>query len=300
MAKKFYAENKPTVILDAHIDEVGLLIMHIDDNGFLRFEPLGGIDDRVLPSQSVVIKGTKGFVYGIIGAKPPHLLEREEMERVLPYKSLFIDIGVSSREEAAKIGVEEGSPVTFNTPFIRQGNSILGKAFDDRLGVYVVLEVLKSSYDIPVNIIGVFSTQEEFGLRGAQVASFKLKADYALALECTAAADTPGTPPHEMSTRLRKGPAITIADRASISSPTLVRMLIDIAKNNGIPYQFKGRKVGGTDACMYRYSPLGIHAATVSIPARYIHSSLAVADISDIENTLKLVMRFLEHISGTR
>lgn len=271
--------------------------MHIDDRGFLRFEPLGGIDDRILPSQSVVIKGTKGFVRGIIGAKPPHLLEREEMERVIPYKSLFIDIGASSREEVLKMGIEEGSPATFDTQFISQGNSILGKAFDDRLGVYIVLEVLRSSDNIPVNIIGVFSTQEEFGLRGAQVASYRLKADYALAIECTAAADTPGTSPHEVSTYLRKGPAITIADKTTISSPVLVRTLIEVAKNSGIPYQFKSRKVGGTDACMYRYSPFGIHSATISVPARYIHSSLALADISDIENTFKLVTKFLEHVS---
>ena len=297
IARKIEDEDKPTIILDAHIDEVGFLITYIDKNGFLRFEIIGGIDERILPSQRVIIRGNKGFIRGIIGAKAPHLLRREEREKTIPYRSLFIDIGAASREEALEMGIEEGAPATFDTKFTRQGNRILGKAFDDRLGTYLIIEILRTADKVPINIIGVFSTQEEVGLRGAKVVAYKLKADYALALESTAAADTPGTPEHETSTCLGKGPAITIADRATISSPSLVRKLVEIAKANNIPYQFKGRMVGGTDAAMYRYSAWGIPSTTISIPARYIHSSLAVADISDIENALRLIAKFMESVS---
>ena len=297
VAKKITDDKKPTVILDAHIDEIGFLITHIDKNGFLRFELLGGLDERILPSQRVVIRGEKGFIYGVIGAKAPHLLTPEERTKTMPYRSLFIDIGAASQDEAIEMGIREGSPATFDAKFIRQGNRILGKAFDDRLGTYLVIELLRSSDNIPINIIGVFSTQEEVGLRGARVVAYRLEADYAIALESTAAADTPGTPEHEVSTKLGSGPAITIADRATISSPPLVRMLVDIAKMNKIPYQFKGRMVGGTDAAAYRYSAWGIPSTTISIPARYIHSCLAVADIADIENTKRLVLGFMETIS---
>ncbi len=291
-------ENAPTIILDAHMDEVGLLITHIDKEGFLRFEILGGIDGRILLSQRVKIRTDRGFIHGVIGAKAPHLLSPEERTKVPQYRSLFIDIGASSRDEAIDMGVSEGSMAVFDTPFVLQGSRILGKAFDDRIGCFMLLEILRKAREIPVNIIGVFSIQEEVGLRGARALSMILDADYAIALESTAAADTPGIPEYDYSTRLGRGPAITIADKAAISHPGLVRLLVNIAKRDSIPYQFKGRMVGGTDASAYQYVRRGIPSTTISVPSRYIHTACSVADISDIENSIRLVLCFLRHIAG--
>ncbi len=290
-------KSYPTVILDAHMDEVGFLITQIDKNGFLRFEILGGIDTRILLSQKVKIKGKDNFIYGIIGAKAPHLLLPEEKSKVPHYRTLFIDIGAKSRKDALEMGVHEGSVAVFDSQFIKQNNRILGKAFDDRIGCYLLLELLEKTTDLPLNILGVFSTQEEVGLRGARALSLLMDANYAIALECTAAADTPGVPEHDVSTKLENGPAITIADRATISNPKLVRRIIRIAEENNIPYQFKGRMVGGTDASAYQYVRYGIPSVTISVPSRYIHSACSIASLSDIENTEKLVYSLLEDIA---
>jgi len=291
-------EELPTVVLDAHMDEVGLLITHIDKNGFLRFEMLGGIDTRILLSQRVKILAGDHYVYGVIGAKAPHLLKHEEKTKIPDFRALFIDIGASSRDEVRELGVTEGSVAVFDSQFIKQGSKIFGKAFDDRVGCYMLLELLKLSKDLPINIIGIFSIQEEVGLRGARALSHIIEADYAIALECTAAADTPGVPEHDYSTRLRGGPALTIADKASISHPKFLRAVIDIAQRNDIPYQFKERMVGGTDASMYQYVRLGIPSITISVPSRYIHSACSVADVGDIEHTISLVHEVLREIGS--
>lgn len=298
IAKITKNKEAKTIILDAHIDEVGLLITNITKNGFLFFEFLGGIDERILLSQRVVIKGQKGLIHGIIGAKAPHLLTPEERGKPINYRKMFIDVGASSRDEVYEMGIYEGSPATFFSEFIKQGNRIIGKAFDDRMGAFIILELLRKvrDLDLNLNIIAVFSTQEEVGIRGARVVSQNIAGSYAIALECTAANDTPGVPEQETSTVLGKGPAITIADRATISSGYLVRRLVELAKSMGIPYQFKGRMVGGTDASAYRYSKYAVPSVTISVPARYIHSPYAVIDISDIENTMKLVFEFLKDV----
>jgi len=293
-------EDLPTVILDAHMDEVGLLITHIDKNGFLRFEILGGIDERILPSQRVKIKTEKGFVYGVIGAKAPHLLTPEERSKVIQHRNLFIDIGASTRDDALDMGVCEGALAVFDTPLVVQGNRILGKAFDDRIGCYILIELLKTCVNIPVNLIGVFSIQEEVGIRGARALSLAMDGDYAIALECTAAADTPGVPEHDYSTKLGDGPALTIADKASISHPALLRRIVGIAKKHNIPFQFKGRVVGGTDASAYQYVRYGIPSITISVPSRYIHSACSVVDMRDLENTIDLVHKVLVDIGEKR
>lgn len=289
-------ESKKTVLLDAHIDEVGLLITNITKNGFLFFEILGGIDERILPSQCIKIRGNNGYVYGVIGSKPPHLLVPEEKNKTVPYRKLFIDVGASSKDEVYNMGIEEGAPAVFYTKFVVQGNRVLGKAFDDRVGAFVLLETLKL-VSSKANIIAVFSVQEEVGIRGAKVASESIKADYMIAIEGTAAGDMPGVPEQETSTILGYGPAITIADRATLSSRFLVRKFIEIAKGERIPYQFKGRMVGGTDASAFRYSRWAIPSITISVPSRYIHSSCSVSDIGDITNTISLICKAVEELS---
>jgi len=291
-------DNLPKIILDAHMDEVGFLITHIDKNGFLRFEILGGIDEKILLSQRVVIKTDKDYIHGVIGAKAPHLVTPEERKHVPPYRSLFIDIGASSKKEAEDMGVKIGSVAVFDSKFVKQGNRIIGKAFDDRIGCYVLIELIKKSMDLPVNLVCVFSIQEEVGVRGAKALSHVLDGDYAIALECTAAADTPGVAEHEVSTSLGKGPALTIADKLMISDPKLLRRVAEVAGRYNIPYQYKGRMVGGTDAGAYQYMRYGIPSITISVPSRYIHSAHAIVDLDDLKNTINLVSLALKDLGG--
>ena len=294
----FLKGSDPRILLDAHTDEVSFLITHIEGNGVLRFYTLGSIDPRVAYGQRVVLKGEKGLVRGFIGAKAPHLLKKEELQKVPDYSELFIDIGAESKEEALSMGIKPGTVGTFDSKFVRlTENRIMGKAFDDRVGVFVIISVLKMLKDSDVNVVAAFSTQEEVGLRGARLTAWKSDAKYGLALECTAASDVPGTPEHLYSTSLGKGPAITIADRSVIAHPKIVRLLIETAEENDIPYQFKSVVAGGTDAGVISLTKGGIPSGVVSVPARYIHGPAAIADLRDIENTISLVYHFVKKIS---
>jgi len=291
-------ERYPTILLDAHMDEVGFMITHIDKNGFLRFNPLGGFDQRVLYAQKVVINGDKGKVKGFIGAKAPHLLKPEERSKAIDIDDLFIDIGAASRDEVHEMGIKIGSVGTFDTTFtILSNNRVLGKAFDDRVGLATIISVLKQIKDKDYNVIAVASVQEEVGLRGARTAAWQVNADFALALEGTAAADTPGTPEHKRSTEIGKGPAITLADRSIISHPIVVRGLIKVAEERGIPYQFKRVFVGGTDAGVIHLTREGIPSAVISVPSRYIHSPAAILDVNDFKHAIDLVHGFIEWVS---
>ncbi len=291
-------DNFPTVLLDAHMDEVGFMITHIDKSGFLRFNPLGGFDQRVLYAQKVTLKGDKGIVKGFIGAKAPHLLKPEERNKAPDIDSLFIDIGAASKDEVIEMGIKIGSVGTFDTTFTMLGkNRVMGKAFDDRVGLAVMISVLRRLKESNYNIVAIASVQEEVGLRGARTAAWQVNADFALALEGTAAADTPGTPEHKYSTELGKGPAITLADRSIISHPVVIKSLIHVAESKNIPYQFKRVFVGGTDAGVIHLTREGIPSAVLSIPSRYIHSPAAIIDINDFKRAIELVTGFIEYVS---
>ncbi|MHA1593726.1 MAG: M42 family metallopeptidase [Candidatus Baldrarchaeia archaeon] len=289
----------PKVMLSAHMDEVALLITHIDDKGFLRFFNLGGIDPRTLYGQRVMIKTDKGVVYGYIGAKPPHLLKPEERKTVPDVDQLFIDVGVSSREEVKNLGVKIGSLAVFATNLVDLGNNrVLGKAFDDRAGCTVLIEVMRLLKDSPYTVYGVATVQEEVGLRGARTAAWQIEPDVALALEGTTASDTPGTPDHLASTKVGGGPAITIADNTLIAHPKVVKLLVEVAERLGIPYQFKQTISGGTDAGAIHVSKSGVPSGVVSVPTRYIHSAASLLDLRDLENAIELVKGFVDALGN--
>lgn len=291
--------NSPKIMLTAHMDEVALLITHIDKNGFLRFHTLGGIDPRVLYSQEVAIRTGSEIIHGYIGAKPPHLLKPEERKRVLDIDQLFIDIGISSKKEAEKLGISIGSTATFVSRFRElKNNRVMGKAFDDRAGCTALIEVMKRTKDSPCTIYAVATVQEEVGLRGARTATWQVEPDMGLAIEGTTASDTPGTPEHLTSTKMGYGPAITIADRSVITNPKILRRLIETAKKNNIPFQFKRTVSGGTDAGVIHLTKKGIPTGVVSIPCRYIHSPLSILDLNDLENAIKLVNAFIRSYEG--
>ncbi|KYH39243.1 MAG: hypothetical protein AYL28_001050 [Candidatus Bathyarchaeota archaeon B23] len=288
----------PLVMLAAHMDEVGILITHIEEGGFLRFHPLGGIADRILPGQRFRLRGRRGEVKGIVGTRPPHIMKEEERKKVVPRENLFIDVGAGSGEEAEGKGCHIGMTGVFDTPFEELGDGyVRGKAFDDRAGCSVLVEAFKRLCEADVNVVAVGTVQEEVGLRGARTAAWQLEPDYALALEGTFAADVPGSKPHQVSARLRHGPVITIVDRATITHPKVLRILLEAAEGEGIPHQFKEMPMGGTDAGAIHLTKGGVPSGTVAVPCRYIHGPAAVAHLEDFENTLKLVEAFVRHIS---
>ena len=282
------AEGRPRkVMVAAHMDEVALMIMHIGKEGLLRFRQIGGIDDRVLLSKRVLI-GEKR-VPGVIGCKPIHLLKPKEREQVVASDDMTIDIGVIS-EDAAKKLVKLGDYAVFDTAYEEwtQSRVAKGKALDDRAGCAVLVELAKSG-PYPFDLVAVFTAQEEVGLRGAQVAAYAVQPDVAIALEGTVCDDLPKKEDVSPTTRLGKGPAITLMDRSFIADRRLVKLLTDAAEAEGIPYQFKQPLVGGTDAGAMHLAKGGAPTAAVSVPTRYIHAPVSLLSLDDLENAVKLM-----------
>lgn len=291
-------ENNPKIMLSAHMDEVGFIITFIENEGFLRFEPLGGITNNLLPGQRILVRGSKGDLHGIVGTKPPHILTTEEQNKVVPVEDLFIDVGAESLDAAKNKGADIGLRGVFDVQFTNLGNGYLrGKALDDRAGCTVLASVFKALKDSPYNIIAVGSVQEELGLRGARTATWQADPDYGLAIEGTFAADVPGTRPDRMSAGLRKGPVVTIVDRTFVAHPTVLETLIDVGKKKAIPFQFKRLPLGGTDAGAIHLTKAGVPSGTVAVPCRYIHGPAAVLHFDDLKNTIALTKEFTEAIS---
>ncbi|MBC7233782.1 MAG: M42 family metallopeptidase [Chloroflexi bacterium] len=293
--KKGTGKTARKVMIAAHMDEVGLMIMHIEKEGSLRFHPVGGIDDRVLLAKKVLIGENK--VPGVIGAKPVHLLEPKAREQVVKFKEMSIDIGVSSKEEAERL-VKVGDYAVFDVPFVELGGAlrtVKGKAFDDRAGCAVLVELLRDRY--PFDLYAAFTVQEEVGLRGARVAAYSIAPHLAFALEGTICDDLPKKGDTSPTTVLGKGPAITIMDRSVIADRRLVELLIDTAEKNGIPYQFKQPALGGTDAGAIHLSREGVPSAVVAVPSRYIHSPTSLLSLNDLENTVQLMRQTLARVN---
>ena len=294
IAVKSGNEKGPKVMLSAHMDEIGLMVMFIEKSGTLRFRPIGGVDPRVLVSKSVYVG--KNRVPGVIGAKPIHLQKREEADKPFDIDGLFIDIGAKDKDEAEKL-VKLGDGIIFATKYEDIGNTrAKAKAFDDRVGCAVLARLLMMEKRWNFTIQGVFTAQEEVGGRGAQVASYRLEPDMAMAFEGTTASDVPGSKEHLYSTSLGKGPALTHADASFVADPRIVKRLMEVADAKGIPYQMRELTTGGTDAGRIHLTREGIPAGLVSVPTRYIHSPVSIIDRNDFENAIKLMAAFLDSI----
>lgn len=289
-------QGGPKVLVMAHMDEIGFLVKHIDDKGFIRIQPVGGFDPRVLPAQRVIVHGFAGEqLLGAlqISAKPIHLLDPSDIK---PPKldDMFIDLGLSGDEIKAR--VEVGDMVTLERTVERVGNNVMGKSLDDRICVFQMIEALRRlSGPTNAEIIAVATVQEEVGLRGAATAAYNADADVAIALDITLAQDIPGGADQDAVTRLNDGTAIKIMDSSAISNYKLVRHLRDIASVNDIQYQLEILPRGGTDAGGAQRVRGGVPAVTISIPTRYVHTVNEMASVSDVEASIELLARYLEN-----
>jgi endoglucanase len=284
------------VMIAAHMDEIGLIVRRINDNGTLRFDKVGGIDDRILLSKQVLVG--EDAVPGVIGYRPIHLIPREERDKAVESEKLSIDIGATDKDSAKEL-VSVGDYVSFRTSFETLDNelrTVKGKAFDDRAGCAVLVELLKEEYDLDIH--AAFTTQEEVGLRGARVASYSIDPDVAFVLEGTICDDLPKKKDTSPVTELGKGPAITFMDRSFVANRRLVDLLVMTAEQEGIPYQFKRAVAGGTDAGAIHLAREGVPAVTVSVPSRYIHAPVSLLSLSDFDHTVQLLRAALHKLEG--
>lgn len=290
--KKGRVHLQQRLMLCAHMDEVGLIITRIEDDGYLRFQFIGGVDRRVVLGKRVFVG--KERVPGVIGVKAIHLVSREEEKNVPKVDDLYIDIGAKSKDEAQKC-VELGDRGVFDNGVVLFGDGyIKAKAIDDRSGCAVMLKLLEE--ELPCDTWFTFTVQEEVGTRGAHGAAFRLKPDIALVLEGTTAADLPYVEDGKQICRLGKGPVITFMDRGTIYDKELRATLIRLADENGIAWQTKEQIAGGTDGSAVQRSREGVRTAIIATAVRNIHSPVSVAHTADAENVLKLARLFLQEM----
>ncbi len=295
-----------TLMLTAHMDELGLMVSYIEANGFLRFVGVGFHSDRNLISQRLIVHSQGGDYLGITGSKPAHLLNAEEKARTIPCADLFIDVGATSREEAEAWGIRIGDTVTFDTQggLLNNTRTFYGRAVDDRAGCAVLVEVLRrlaaKGFD-RFSVCAVGTVQEEVGIRGAGVAGHKVAPDQAIAVDVGLAGGTPATLDKDLPLMLGQGPAVKIFDwspavasRGSAVPAALTRKLIAAAEANQIPYQREVLIGGATDAWGLAFSGNGVAAMGLSIPSHYIHSSASTIHLDDLENTVKLILAYIE------
>lgn len=286
----------PRVLLECHMDEVGFMVQHVTSAGFVKFLTIGGWWNHTLLAQRVTISVEGGEVPGIIGATPPHLLASGSRDKVMNIEDLFIDIGAESREQAeVEFGVVPGCAITPSTEWLgtRHSKRYVAKAFDNRVGVALMIETMKTLGAHPNTLIGAACVQEEVGVRGAPAACETAKPDVAIVLEAPPADDLPGFAKEASQGTLGAGPQIRLYDPTMITNPRLAQAVIDLAERSDIPHQRAVRRSGGTDAGGIHKSRTGIPSIVLGVPTRYIHSHESMIDMNDYEATLELILQFV-------
>ena len=277
------------VMVGAHMDEIGFIVTHIDDNGFIRFHTLGGFDPKTLTAQRVIVHGKKDVI-GVMASKPIHVMTTEERNKIAKIKDYFIDTGLTGEEVKELVSI--GDPITREREFIEMGNCVNGKSLDNRLAVFILIETLRNlkGKEIPHDLYGVFTVQEEVGIRGANVSAMRINPDFGFGLDTTIAFDLPGAAEHEKITKLGEGTAIKIMDASTICDYRMVAYMKKTADKHEIKWQPEILTAGGTDtAGIQRMTEGGSIAGAVSIPTRHLHQVIEMANKDDIQGSIDLL-----------
>jgi endoglucanase len=292
--------DSPKVMIAGHMDEIGFMVKHITKEGFINFLPLGGWFDQVLLGQRVVIKTSKGDVVGVIGAKPPHLLQPDQRDKVVKKQDMYIDIGASSQEEVEETGVRPGDPVIPRADFVplSNGKTYLSKAFDDRVGTGLVISTLRALQggEHKNTVFGVVTVMEEVGVRGATTSVRAVDPDVAIVLESDIAGDVPGIKPEESSVKLGKGPTVVIYDARMIPNLRLRDLAMQVAADLEITLQTSYIEGGATDGAAIHLHGTGVPTVVLGVAARHIHSHSSIIHRQDYDDAVKLLVELIKRL----
>ena len=298
--KKESKSGSKTILIGGHLDEIGFMITEIDDKGYLKFTPIGGWWNQVLLSQRMTVITEKGNLVGVVGSKPPHVLSPEDRKKPVDLKDMFIDIGVASKEEAEEAGVQLGDIIVPYTEFTQMANKdyLLAKAFDNRYGCALAVEVLEKLKDVDtnINVVSGATVQEEVGLRGAKTAAHKVKPDLAIAVDVGLATDSPGMDSRNGKGNLGEGPLLLLLDGSNIGHVGFRRHIQKIAKDKNIDVQLQAIPGGGTDAGSFHTSHDGVPSVAIGVPLRYMHSNVSIMHRQDFKDAVDLVVEIIKSL----
>lgn len=302
ICRKVGLSETPRVMVAAHMDEIGFMVRHITQEGFIKFVPLGGWFDQVLLGQRVVISTSQGDVVGVIGVKPPHLLTADERGKVVTRKDMYIDIGATSFEEVEAAGVRIGDPIIPRAEFLElaNGKSLLSKAFDDRVGVALIISALQAlqQAEHPNTVYGAATVMEEVGTRGAFTSAELVDPDVAIILEADIAGDVPGVKPEESAVKLGNGPSMLVYDARMIPNLKLRDLVLDTAAQTGVSLQASAIEGGATDGAAIHLHKTGVPTVVLSVPARHIHSHSSIIHRDDYDQAVRLLVALIQRLDA--
>jgi endoglucanase len=300
ICRKQGTSEKPRIMLAGHMDEIGFMVKQITPEGFIKFIPLGGWFDQVLLGQRVIIQSKKGDVVGVIGAKPPHLLPADERDKVVKRKDMYIDIGALNKDEVEAAGIQLGDPIIPRADFVELagGNTYLSKAFDDRVGTALVISTMQElqQKNHPNTVFGVATVMEEVGIRGATTSVRAVDPDVAIVLESDIAGDVPGIKPDESSIKLGQGPTVVLFDARMIPNIRFRDLVLDTAKQIGVPLQLSAIEGGATDGGVIHLHGIGVPTIVIGVAARHIHSHSSIIHRQDYDNAVRLLIALIDRL----
>lgn len=302
ICRKVGSSETPRVMVAGHMDEIGFMVRHITQEGFIKFVPLGGWFDQVLLGQRVIISTRQGDVVGVIGVKPPHLLTADERSKVVTRKDMYIDIGASSQEDVVAAGVRVGDPIIPRADFLEMsgGKTLLSKAFDDRVGVALTISALQvlQQAEHPNTVYGAATVMEEVGTRGAFTSAELVDPDVAIILEADIAGDVPGVKPEESSVKLGKGPSMLVYDARMIPNLKLRDLVLDTAAQTGVSVQTSAVEGGATDGAAIHLHKTGVPTVVLTVPARHIHSHSSIIHRDDYDQAVRLLVALIQRLDA--
>ncbi|MCK5084760.1 MAG: M42 family metallopeptidase [Candidatus Pacebacteria bacterium] len=286
----------PSVMIAAHMDEIGFMVKYIDDDGFIYFAKSGGWFDQTLLNQRVIIHAKNKHIVGVVGSKPPHIMKAEEMKKIIEIGEMYLDIGAKNKKDVEKIGVQVGDTITLDRKFESLSNNMVtGKAFDNRAGIVMMIEAARilSKSKVKARIHFVGTVQEEVGLKGARTSAYSLNPDVAIATDVSITGDHPGVEKKHSSLEIGSGPSITVSDAEGVGivvAESVLNWMKDSAKKERIPYQLSVTEGGMTDAAIINMTKHGIPSGGICVATRYIHSPVEVLDLKDLEQCAELIV----------